>query len=66
MLVVIHDKSDVKPVGSDHPLMKGLWNDERVACGNMMAELDNLLGSWMTKRTKKMESRNATPTGLVV
>lgn len=66
MLVVIHDKSDVKPVGSDHPLMKGLWDDERVACGNMMAELDNLLGSWMSKRTKKMESRNATPTSVVV
>lgn len=50
MLVVIHDKSDVTPVGADHPLMRGLWDEERNACGRMMGELDGLLGSFLGKK----------------
>ena len=61
MLVVIHDKSDVTPVQRDHPLMKGLWDDERMACGKMMGELDGLLSKWLGKK-KKSEGRRELPT----
>lgn len=53
MLVVIHDKSDVVPVSNDHPLMKGLWDEERNACGKMMGELDELLGGWLGRKKDK-------------
>lgn len=55
MLVVIHDKSDVVPVSNDHPLMKGLWDEERNACGKMMGELDELLGGWLGRKKDKTE-----------
>jgi len=61
MLVVIHDKSNVTPVQRDHPLMKGLWDDERMACGKMMGELDGLLSKWLGKK-KKSGGRSETPT----
>lgn len=54
MLVVIHDKSNVTPVAADHPLMQGLWAEERNACGRMMGELDELLGGFLGKRSQSL------------
>ena len=58
MLVVIHDKSNVTPVPNDHPLMRGLWDEERDTCGRMMGELDNMLSGWLNKK-KDSASRSA-------
>lgn len=65
MLVVIHDKSDVVPVSNDHPLMKGLWDDERDACGRMMGELDRLLGNWLGKKRDKTSASIGASAGVV-
>ncbi|KAL1302415.1 hypothetical protein AAFC00_002809 [Neodothiora populina] len=50
MLVVIHDKSNVQPVSRDHPLMQGLWTQERSTCSRMMGELDGLLSGFLGKK----------------
>ena len=49
-LVLVNDKSGVKPVGEDHPMMKGLFVEERGDVGRMVGELDELLGGWARRR----------------
>lgn len=50
MMVLIHDKSGVVPVGDEHPLMKGLFVEERGKVGKMMGELDGLLEGFLRGR----------------
>ncbi|KAK8220175.1 protein phosphatase regulator [Zalaria obscura] len=53
MLVVVHDKSGITPVGTDHPLMAGLFGEETKRLDEMGKELDGLLGQWMGRRQRK-------------
>lgn len=50
MLTMIHDKSGVTPVSADHPMMAGLFVEERKGVQNMMGELDGLLGSYLQRK----------------
>ena len=50
MLVMIHDKSTVTPVSADHPLMAGLYVEERNSVKSMMGQLDDLLGSYLQRK----------------
>jgi hypothetical protein len=51
LLIIVHDKSNVMPVGPDHPLMANLFSDERTKLAEMQTQLDSMLMSWMSKKT---------------
>ncbi|KAF2225810.1 hypothetical protein BDZ85DRAFT_316942 [Elsinoe ampelina] len=50
MLTIIYDTSNIKPVSSDHPLMKDLFKDERESLNKMSAELDGLLHGLLNRK----------------
>lgn len=50
MMYIIHDKSDVVPVSHDHPMMAGLFVEQRKGVQSMMGELDGLLGSYLQRK----------------
>ena len=56
LLLLTRDTTGVVPVGSDHPLMTGLFEEERGIVKEMGATLDGLLGGWLER---KMRSRSA-------
>ncbi|KAK4505178.1 hypothetical protein PRZ48_003141 [Zasmidium cellare] len=53
MLVMIHDKSGVTPARPDHPLMEGLFVEQKKGVTQMMGELDGLLGSYLQRKGMK-------------
>ena len=52
LLVVVHDKSDVKPVGPDHPVVQNLCKEENRRLGEMSHRLDNLLQDLLVRRSR--------------
>ena len=52
LLVVIHDRSDLKPVGPDHPVMKNLCQEENRRLDNMSSRLDGLLQDLLARKAK--------------
>ena len=50
MMVMIHDKSGVVPVSDDHPMMAGLFTEQRKGVQDMMGQLDGLLGSYLQRK----------------
>ncbi|KAL8656747.1 MAG: hypothetical protein Q9226_002561 [Calogaya cf. arnoldii] len=52
LLVVVHNRVDVKPAPPDHPLVKDLYKEENRKLGEMSSRLDNLLGDWLAKKSK--------------
>ncbi|OAP63115.1 hypothetical protein AYL99_02342 [Fonsecaea erecta] len=50
LLIIVHDKSNVTPVGPDHPLMHNLFVDERTKLAEMQSQLDTMLMSWISKK----------------
>ncbi|KAL8704786.1 MAG: hypothetical protein Q9201_002057 [Fulgogasparrea decipioides] len=52
LLVVVHNKADVKPASRDHPLVKNLFKEENRKLSEMSTRLDGLLGDWLAKKTK--------------
>ncbi|USW50343.1 Putative SH3 domain-containing protein [Septoria linicola] len=50
MLVMINDKSGIKPVAANHPLMIDLFTQERKGVQDMMGQLDGLLGSYLQRK----------------
>ena len=50
MMVMIHDKSGVVPVGANHPLMAGLFTEQKKGVQDMMGRLDGLLGSYLERK----------------
>ncbi|KAI9678686.1 MAG: hypothetical protein M1817_005743 [Caeruleum heppii] len=57
LLVVVHDKSGVEPVGEGHPLVGGLLKDERRKVAKMTDQLDGLLHDWLARKSSKMATR---------
>ncbi|OJD30691.1 sh3 domain protein [Diplodia corticola] len=55
MLVVVKDTSGVVPVGADHPIMAGLFSDERSKVAAMGMQLDSLLGDWLSRKRRRNE-----------
>lgn len=45
LLVVVHDKTNVKPAPPDHPLVKNLFKEENRRLGEISNQLDSLLGT---------------------
>ncbi|KIW85956.1 hypothetical protein Z517_01350 [Fonsecaea pedrosoi CBS 271.37] len=56
LLIIVHDKSNVTPVGPDHPLMHNLFLDERTKLAEMQSQLDTMLMSWISKKNGVMAS----------
>jgi hypothetical protein len=54
LLIIVHDKSNVNPVGPDHPLMHNLFHDERTKLAEMQSQLDTMLMSWMSKKNSAL------------
>lgn len=52
LLVVVHDKSNVKPADPDHPLVKNLFKEENRKLGEISNQLDSLLGDWLARKSK--------------
>lgn len=50
LLIIVHDKSNISPVGPDHPLMGGLFMTERTRLAEMQSQLDSMLTTWMSKK----------------
>jgi hypothetical protein len=55
LLLLTRDMTGIVPVSADHPLMAGLFVEERGRVKEMGATLDGLLGTWLEK---KMRSRS--------
>ncbi|RMZ85655.1 hypothetical protein DV737_g637, partial [Chaetothyriales sp. CBS 132003] len=50
LLIIVHDKANVAPASSDHPLMANLFSTERTKLTEMQSQLDNLLLGWMSRK----------------
>jgi hypothetical protein len=57
LLIIVHDKSNVTPVGPDHPLMTNLFSNERSKLTEMQTQLDSMLMGWMSRRNTGLLSR---------
>ena len=52
LLLVVHDKSDVKPADLNHPLVRNLFKEENRKLGELSNQLDGLLGDWLARKSK--------------
>ncbi|KAK1032197.1 protein phosphatase regulator, partial [Friedmanniomyces endolithicus] len=51
MLTMIHAKpEDVEPATADHPMMAGLYVEQRKGVEKMMGELDGLLSGYLERK----------------
>lgn len=57
LLVVVHDKSQIKPVGRDHPVVKNLFKEENRKLGEISNRLDRLLGDYLTRKQQRSPVR---------
>lgn len=53
LLVVVHDKSQIKPASRDHPVVKNLFKEENRKLGEISNRLDRLLGDYLTKKQQR-------------
>ncbi|MCJ1284022.1 hypothetical protein MMC26_003353 [Xylographa opegraphella] len=52
LLVVVHDRSDLKPVGPDHPVVRNLCKEENRRLDDMSSRLDGLLQDLLARKAK--------------
>lgn len=52
LLLLVHDKSDLKPAPPDHPVAKSLFKEENRRLGEMERKLDGMLGKVLERRKK--------------
>ena len=57
LLIVVHDKSDVKPAGADHPLVKDLFKEENRKLGELSTQLDGLLGDLLDRKSRMPQNK---------
>lgn len=57
LLVVVHDKSDVKPAAADHPIVKSLFKEENRKLGEISNRLDGLLGDFLARKSRLSPSK---------
>ncbi len=50
LLVVVHDKSNVKPARRDHPIVQNMYKDENRKLGEISDRLDSLLGDYLARK----------------
>jgi hypothetical protein len=57
LLIIVHDKSNVQPVGPDHPYVSNLFVNERSKLAEMQANLDSMLTGWISRKNQGLLSR---------
>lgn len=57
LLLLTRDTTGLVPVSADHPLMAGLYLEERGKLKELDATLDGLLGTWLEKRITRSKSQ---------
>lgn len=57
LLVVVHDKSQIKPVGRDHLVVKNLFKEENRKLGEISNRLDRLLGDYLVRKQQRTAVR---------
>ena len=57
LLVVVHDKTQIKPVGRDHPVVKNLFKEENKKLGEISNRLDGLLGDYLARKKQRTAIR---------
>ena len=57
LLLVVHDKSQIKPVGRDHPVVKNLFKEENRKLGEISNRLDGLLGDYLARKKQRTAIR---------
>ena len=57
LLVVVHDKSQIKPASRDHPVVKNLFREENQKLGEISNRLDRLLGDYLTRKQQRTPVR---------
>ena len=50
LLVVVHDKSNVKPARRDHPIVKNMYKEENRKLGEISNRLDGLLSDYLARK----------------
>ncbi|MCJ1393525.1 hypothetical protein MMC18_006400 [Xylographa bjoerkii] len=53
LLVVVHDRSDLKPAGPDHPVVKNLCKEENRRLDDMSSRLDGLLQDLLARNPRR-------------
>lgn len=52
LLILVHDKSNVKPARRDHPIVKNMYREENRKLGEISKSLDGLLGDYLAKKSR--------------
>ncbi|KAK4233698.1 hypothetical protein C8A03DRAFT_19267 [Achaetomium macrosporum] len=52
LLVVVYDKSNVDPVGSDHPVANSLFREQNAKLAEITTRLDDMLGDWLARKQR--------------
>ena len=52
LLVVVHDKSNIKPARRDHPIVKNMYREENRKLGEISNRLDGLLGDYLARKSR--------------
>ncbi|KAM0498296.1 hypothetical protein ACHAP8_006384 [Fusarium lateritium] len=52
LLMVVYDKSDVEPVGKDHPVVSGMFREQNAKLAEITTQLDNMLGDWLARKQR--------------
>jgi len=52
LLVVVYDKTDVEPVGPDHPVAGNLFKEQHSKLAEITTQLDNMLGDWLARKQR--------------
>ena len=54
LLVVVHDRSDLRPAGPDHPIVKNLCKEENRRLDQISSRLDGLLQDLLARKSKAL------------
>ena len=53
LLLVVHDRSQIKPAGRDHPVVRNLFREENRKLGDISNRLDGLLGDYLARKQQR-------------
>ena len=68
LFIIVHDRSNIPPAGSDHPVTGRLFKEESKRLKEMNNQLDEMLVRWLSQRTSQRSGsssamlRTKTPT----
>ncbi|KAI7787688.1 SH3 domain-containing protein [Diaporthe eres] len=52
LLVVVYDKTDVEPVGPEHPVAGTLFKEQNAKLAEITTQLDHMLGDWLARKQR--------------